>query len=147
MCLPCSCVATSAELTHRERHLQHLFYCCVKSQLTWCVPLLPVYGPLTSNGCFSASTVLALSKYATILKIHGTIQRKAFYVSTNECAICSCRFEIISTAKKNCLLNDMLGDICIFQLTEKKSESANGCGIMHISYILLSLFRNNRIMH
>jgi hypothetical protein len=25
-----------------------------------------MYGPLSSNGCFSASTVLALSKYATI---------------------------------------------------------------------------------
>jgi hypothetical protein len=38
----------------------------VTSQLTWRVPLLRVYGPLPSNGCFSASTALAFSKYATI---------------------------------------------------------------------------------
>jgi hypothetical protein len=39
----------------------------VTSQSTWRVPLLRVYGPLPSNGCFSASTFLALSKYATII--------------------------------------------------------------------------------
>jgi hypothetical protein len=27
-----------------------------------------MYGPLPSNGCFSASTVLSLSKYATICR-------------------------------------------------------------------------------
>jgi hypothetical protein len=30
-------------------------------------PLLRVIQPLPSNGCFSGSTVLALSKYATVL--------------------------------------------------------------------------------
>jgi hypothetical protein len=67
MCLQHSCVATSAVQTHRERRLQHLFYCCVTSQRTWHVLLLRVYGPLPRNGCFSSFTVLALSKYATIL--------------------------------------------------------------------------------
>jgi hypothetical protein len=43
-----------------------LFYRYVTSQRTWRVSLLRVYGPLPSNGCFSASTVLALSKYSTI---------------------------------------------------------------------------------
>jgi hypothetical protein len=66
MCLPDSCVATSAARIHRERRLQYLFYSCVTSQRTWRVPLLRVYGPLPSNGCISASTVLALSKYATL---------------------------------------------------------------------------------
>jgi hypothetical protein len=32
--------ATSAARTHRERRLQHLLYCCMMSQRTWCVPLL-----------------------------------------------------------------------------------------------------------
>jgi hypothetical protein len=67
MSLQHSCVATSAARSHRERHLQHLFYCCVTSQRTWRVPLLRVYWPLPNNGCFSASTVLALSKYTTLL--------------------------------------------------------------------------------
>jgi hypothetical protein len=65
MCLPHSCVATSAARIHRERRLQRLFY-PVTSQRMWRVPLLRVYGPLPGNDCFSASTVLALSKYATI---------------------------------------------------------------------------------
>jgi hypothetical protein len=71
-CLPHSCIATSATRTHRERRLQHLFYCCVTSQRTWRVPLLRVYGPLPSNGCFSASTVLALRKYATVCNVYNT---------------------------------------------------------------------------
>jgi hypothetical protein len=70
MCLPHSCVATSATRTHRERCLQHPFYCCVASQRTSCVPLLNMYGPLHSNGCFSASTVPALSKYATLCSLY-----------------------------------------------------------------------------
>jgi hypothetical protein len=51
---------------HRERHLQHIFYCCMMSQGAWRVPLLHMYGPLPSNGWLSSSTVLALSKYAAI---------------------------------------------------------------------------------
>jgi hypothetical protein len=66
MCLPHSCVATRAVRTHRERRFQSLFFCCVTSQRTWRFPLQRVYGPLPSNGCFSVSKVLALSKYATI---------------------------------------------------------------------------------
>jgi hypothetical protein len=58
MCLPYSCVATSAAQTHRERRLQLLFCCCVTSQRMWRVPLLRVYRPLPSKGCFSASTLL-----------------------------------------------------------------------------------------
>jgi hypothetical protein len=59
-------LATTATRTHRERRLRHLFYCSVTSQHTWRVPSLRVYGPLPSNACFSASSVLALSKYATL---------------------------------------------------------------------------------
>jgi hypothetical protein len=66
MCLPHSCVATSAARTHWQRRLQHLFYCCVTSPRTWRVPLLRVYGPPPSNDCSSASTVLVSSKYGTI---------------------------------------------------------------------------------
>jgi hypothetical protein len=55
-----------SERTHRERRLHHLFYCCATSPLTWHVTLLCVYGPLPSNGCFSTSTVFALSKYVTV---------------------------------------------------------------------------------
>jgi hypothetical protein len=40
MCLPHSCVATSAARTHRKRRLQNLFHCCVTSQHMWGVPLL-----------------------------------------------------------------------------------------------------------
>jgi hypothetical protein len=65
MCLPHSCVATRAR-TYRERRLQHLLYYCVTSERTWRVPLLRVYGPSRTDVCFSASTVLALSKSATI---------------------------------------------------------------------------------
>jgi hypothetical protein len=36
---------------------------CLTSQRTWHVPLLRVYGPLASNGCFSASTIFALSNF------------------------------------------------------------------------------------
>jgi hypothetical protein len=66
MCLRHRCLATNAARTHRKRRLQLLFYCCMTSQRMWRVPLLRVYGPLPSKGCFSASTVLALSKYATV---------------------------------------------------------------------------------
>jgi hypothetical protein len=66
VCLPLSCVATTTARTHWEHRLQHLFCCCVTSERTWRVPLLHVYGPSPSNGCFCASTVLALSEYATI---------------------------------------------------------------------------------
>jgi hypothetical protein len=55
ICLPHSCVAKSAARAHREHRLQHLFYCCVMSQRTWRVPMLRMYGPLPSNGSFSAS--------------------------------------------------------------------------------------------
>jgi hypothetical protein len=41
-----------------------------KTPLPKVTPLFRVTQPLRSNGCFSGSTVLALSKYATILKIH-----------------------------------------------------------------------------
>jgi hypothetical protein len=67
MCLPHRCIATSAALTHRQSRLQHLLYCCVTSQRKQRVSLLRVYGPLPSNGCFSASAVLALMKYSTVL--------------------------------------------------------------------------------
>jgi hypothetical protein len=40
--------------------------CNISSIVAGRVSLLRVYGPLPSNGCFSTSTVLALSKYATI---------------------------------------------------------------------------------
>jgi hypothetical protein len=63
MCLPHSCLPKSAAWTHKKRRLQHLLYCCVTSQRTWRIPMLRVYGPLSSNGYFSGSTVLALSKY------------------------------------------------------------------------------------
>jgi hypothetical protein len=43
-----SCIASSGP--HTERCLQLLFYCCVTSSWTWRAPLLPVYGPLPSNG-------------------------------------------------------------------------------------------------
>jgi hypothetical protein len=66
MCLPLNCTAMRAAQSHRERRLQYLLYCCVTSEHTWCVPLLRVYGPLPSNGCFSASTVLAFSECATV---------------------------------------------------------------------------------
>jgi hypothetical protein len=78
-CLWHSCVVTSAERNHRKCRLKHLFYCYVTSQSTWSVPLPRVYGSLPSNGCLSASTVFALSKYTTIFwpwnaKFHLTKQ-------------------------------------------------------------------------
>jgi hypothetical protein len=77
-----ACWLTAAEMrlprTHREHHLQHLFYCCMTSQYTWHIPLLHVYGPLPSNNCFSASIVLALSKYATIFFLINCISFIAF---------------------------------------------------------------------
>jgi hypothetical protein len=44
--------------------LQRCVYRTVACNIYYCVPLLRVYRPLPSNGCFSASRVLALSKYA-----------------------------------------------------------------------------------
>jgi hypothetical protein len=76
ICLPHSCVATSAARIHRERRLQHIFHCYVTSQRTQRIPLLRVYGPLPDNGCFSASTVLALSKYATIILLFTPLYLK-----------------------------------------------------------------------
>jgi hypothetical protein len=62
MCLSHRWVATTAARTTENTALVLLRV----SQRTWRVPLLRVYGPLPSNGCLSASTVFALSKYATI---------------------------------------------------------------------------------
>jgi hypothetical protein len=91
MCLPHSCVATRMARIHRERRLQHVFYCCVTSQRTWRVPLQRNYRPLPSNGCFSASTVVALSKYATIQwfissDLHAELLRKV-YTLFSSCSI------------------------------------------------------------
>jgi hypothetical protein len=67
-CLLIHCCKGAAR-TQRELRLQHLFYCCLTSQRTWRVPLLRMYGPSPGNSCFSASTVLTLSKYATIFYV------------------------------------------------------------------------------
>jgi hypothetical protein len=40
-----------------------------KTPITTVTPLLRVTQPLPSNGSFSGSTVLALNKYATVLRI------------------------------------------------------------------------------
>jgi hypothetical protein len=69
----------ASERTHRECRLQHLFYCCVTSPRT-CLPSRSIatavrvtycdtyycVRTLPSNGCFSATTVLILSKCTTI---------------------------------------------------------------------------------
>jgi hypothetical protein len=67
MCSRHSCVAVSVTQTHRECCLQHLFYCWMMSRRTRRVRLPRVYGPLPSNSCCFAATVLAFNKYATIL--------------------------------------------------------------------------------
>jgi hypothetical protein len=68
----CSCIATSVAWTHREHCLQHLFYCCVTCSFY-------VYGPRPSNSCFSTSTVLALSKYATVYSQLAVLMKGKMY--------------------------------------------------------------------
>jgi hypothetical protein len=50
----------ASERIRRERHLQHVFYCCATSPRTWRVPLLRLCGPLSTNGstCYNIISLL-----------------------------------------------------------------------------------------
>jgi hypothetical protein len=70
-----SCVRSSQGGYHRDSRLQHIFYCCVASPRT-CLPNRAIgckrhllhccVRALPGNGCFYASTVLALRKYSIV---------------------------------------------------------------------------------
>jgi hypothetical protein len=89
-----------AARTHRERCLQHIFYCCVMSQRTRCVPLLRVYGPLSSNGCFSAPTVPASSKYATIYCTVQDLRFSPVLWNVTPCSLLRCYWHFERNCKK-----------------------------------------------
>jgi hypothetical protein len=60
----------------------------------WRVPLRRVYGPLHSNGCFSASTAIALSKYTILF-------------SYDFCYFCYLTFRSVP-------INNYFGNACLF---------------------------------
>jgi hypothetical protein len=77
----------ASERIHRERRLQHLFYCCVTSPRTWRVPLLRVYVPSPSN---RSTSCIAPSLRLFVIFVPNSLQanRHFFFSEGCVCDIC-----------------------------------------------------------
>jgi hypothetical protein len=132
MCLPFSCVATSAALTHTEHLLQNLFYFCLTSQ-----PALP------NNGFPSASKVFAMSNYAKLSFFHEIWLFHSCYTGTGFKFGIPCILHIILKSSLLVILPVFIGirkAINIFLTNMSKTNGGGEC--LYAAYLPSSLQLN-----